>query len=350
MAVAFWVGAVALALTGVLLLLILFMRLLQGVKQQWRRRVFNRWRPLLMASLYEHPESLPPLSRFDLPDFLELWNHLHQSLGGEARDSLNRLAVMARVPAAVSRMLRQKSFDRRLMALQTAGNLRLAAAWDVLRELMENDNPGLSLAAAQALVRIDATCAVPLLMSPLLMRNDWPPHFVMEILREAGAEQVAPPLIKAVEELSAEKTGRLMRYLVEIAPVEAAPIIARQLANPSDDRLLITCLQALTDRGELETLRLLSRHANWHVRVHAASALGRLGRRDDAALLTSMLGDSQWWVRYRAAHALSLLPGMTAGELRHIKDIQTDRYARDMLHQVMAELDFMAASAAVPHG
>lgn len=88
MALAIWVGAAALVLTGVLLLLILLVRLRQLVKQQWRRRVLNRWRPLLMASLYEHPESLPPLSRFDFPDFLELWNHLHQSLGGEARDSL----------------------------------------------------------------------------------------------------------------------------------------------------------------------------------------------------------------------------------------------------------------------
>lgn len=347
MAVAFWVGEAALALTGVLLLLMLLVRLLQLVKQQWRRRVLNRWRPLLMASLYEHPESLPPLSRFDLPDFLELWNHLHQSLGGEARDSLNRVAVMARVPAAISRMLRHKNFDRRLMAVRTAGNLRLATVWDVLRELLGNDSPGLSLMAAQALVRIDATRAVPLLVPHLLMRKDWPPNFVRGILREAGAEQAALHLVKAVEEASAEKACRLMLHLAEIAPVETAPIIARQLANPSDDRLLNICLQILTDRGELETVRQLSRHSNWHVRVHAASALGRLGTPDDAALLTGMLGDSQWWVRYRAALALSRLPGMTSEELRHIKDMQTDRYARDMLHQVMAELDLLVGA---PHG
>jgi hypothetical protein len=349
-AVGSWVGAAALALTGLLLLLILFMRLLQGVKQQWRRRVLDRWRPLLMASLYEHPESLPPLSRFDLPDFLALWNHLHQSLGGEARDSLNRVAVMARVPAAVSRMLRQKNFDRRLVALQTAGNLRLAATWDVLRELLVSGSPGLSLAAAQALVRIDATRAVPLLMPHLLKRDAWPMQGVAEILREAGAEQVVRTLVKAIEEASAEKAAWLMRYLAEIAPGEAAPVIARQLANPVDDGLLSTCLQALNDGSELETVRVLSRHANWHVRVHAASALGRIGTHDDADLLTGMLGDSQWWVRYRAARALSLLPGMTTEDLRHIKDVQTDRYARDMLHQVMAELDLLALRAAVPHG
>jgi len=335
----------ALALTGVLLLLILFMRLLQQVKQYWRRRVLNRWRPQLMAGLYEHPESLPPLFRFDLPDFLELWNHLHQSLGDEARGSLNRIAVMARVPAAVSRMMRQKNFDRRLVAVRTAGNLRLAATWDVLRELLEDKSPGLSLEACLALVRIDSTRAVPLLMTHLCLREDWPPQRVTEMLREAGAAQLALPLVKVVEEASAKNACRLMRYLVEIAPAEAEPLIAGQLANPSDDCLLIVSLQALTDRAELEALRQLSQHTNWHVRVHAASALGRLGTPDDAVLLAGMLSDSQWWVRYRAARALSRLPGMTTQELRHIKDIQTDRYARDMLHQVMAELDFLAGAA-----
>lgn len=333
------------ALTGVLLLLLLFMRLLQQVRQYWRRRVLNRWRPLLMAGLYEHPDSLPPLSRFDLADFLELWNHLHQSLGDEARGSLNRIALMARVPSAVSLMLRQKNFDRRLVAARTAGNLRLAATWDVLRELLADKSAGLSLEACLALVRIDAARAVPLLMTHLCLREDWPQQRVREMLREAEAGQLARPLLKAVEEAPAEKACRLMRYLVEIAPAEAAPLIARQLANPTDDRLLVASLQALTDRAELDALRQLSHHANWHVRVHVASALGRLGTPDDVALLAGMLSDSQWWVRYRAARALSRLPGMTTQELRHIKDIQTDRYARDMLHQVMAELDFLAGAA-----
>ncbi|MEN6584815.1 MAG: HEAT repeat domain-containing protein [Sulfuricella sp.] len=341
-AVAFWVGAASVLLTGMLMLSILLRRLVQGVKQQWRKRALNRWRPLLMASLYEHPESLPPLSRFDLPDFLALWNHLHASLGNEARGSLNRVAGALRVPAAVSLMLRQRNFERRLLAVRTAGNLRLATAWDALCDLLENDSPGMSLAAAQALVRIDAPRAGPLLISHLIERDDWPPQRVTEILREAETEQVTDLLVKAIEEVSPEQAPRLIRYLTEIAPTEAAPIIARQLASPADDALLSVSLQALNHGNELESVRMLCRHANWHVRVHAATALGRFGTCDDKTLLTGMLGDSQWWVRYRAARALSLLPGMTIGELLRIKDMQTVRYARDMLHQVMAELDLQA--------
>lgn len=349
-AVPFWLGVAALVLTGVLLLSMLLNRLLHVIKEIWRRRVLNRWRPLLMASLYEHPESLPPLSRLDLPDFLELWNHLHDSLGEESRDSLNRLAGLARVPAAVSLMLRRKNFNGRFLAARTAGNMRLAAAWDVLRGLLGHESPGLSLVVAQALVRIDPARAVPLMMPQLLKRDDWSPPLVTEILREAGPDLTVPPLIHLIEEAPAEKSVRFVRYLVEISPAEAAPLFARQLANPASDHMLIACLKALNDSSHTATVCILCRHSNWHVRVHAAAALGRIGTHADVPHLIDMLSDGQWWVRYRAALALARLPGMAAVELLHIKDIQTDRDARDMLHQVMAELDFQAAAKAVTHG
>lgn len=346
---AFLTGAAALVLTGALLLSVLFMRLLQWVKQKWRRRLLNRWRPLLMASLYQAPESLPSLSLFDMPDFLDLWNHLHESLEGDARVSLNRVAVMAHVPSAVSRMLRSGGFEQRLLAVRSAGNLRLVTLWDGLCGLLECDSTGLSLAAAQALVRIDASRAVPLLMTRFRMRDDWPVQRVAEILREAGDERVAGQVVRAIAEVPAEQSWRLIRVLADISPADAAPIISRHLAASPDERLLVTCLQAVTQtgQGELEAVRRLSRHSSWPVRVHAASALGRLGTHDDAALLMDMLGDSQWWVSYRAAHALSQLPGMSAGELLGIKDRQAAPYARDMLHQVMAELDLQAG---LPHG
>lgn len=347
---AFLVGGAALVLTGLLLSLALLGRLLHYLQRSRRQRVLDRWRPLLMASLYELPESLPSLSRFDYPDFLDLWNHLHESLGSEARGNLERVAGLARVPAAVSRMLRRGGYEGRLAALRTAGNLRLSAIWDVLRELLESDSVELSLAAAQALSRIDATRAVPLLMPPLLMRDDWPPQRIVTILRELESERLACSLLKAIEETVAEKAEKLLHYLVEVAPLEAAPVIRRQIANPSDERLLIACLKVLNDFRELEILRSFCSHQNWLVRLHAASAFGRLGVHDDKAILAGMLGDCQWWVRYRAARALAQLPGMTSGELLRIKDMQTDRYARDMLHQVMAELDLAADWEALPHG
>lgn len=349
--VAFWAGAAALVLTGALLLCFLFWRLWLLLRQKLRQRALQRWRPLLMSSLYEQPEALPRLSRLDLPHVLELWNHLHESLGEDARASLGRLAGQVRIPQAVSRMLRKKRFRTRHLAVRTAGNLRLASTWDILRELLASSSPALSLASARALTRIDAARAVPLLMPYLTRRNDWRSETVAEILHEAGAGLVAKPLLHAIPLAPAETARQLLCYLAEIAPGEAAPLISRMLASQADDEILLNaCLDLLNTPQDLAAVRALARHASWPVRVHAARALGRIGTHEDEALLAEMLGDAQWWVRYRAAQALSQLPGMNGVALSHIKGTQPDREARDMLHQAMAERELHETFMAVPHG
>lgn len=348
---AFWTGAATLVLTGVLLLYFLFFRLWSLLCQKQRQRALQRWRPLLMSSLYEQPDALPRLSCLDLPHVLELWNHLHESLGNDARLSLERLAGQARIPQAVSRMLRRKRFYARYLAVRTAGNLRLASSWEILRELLASSSPSLSFAAARALTRIDAASAVPLLMPSLVSRNDWYPGAVAEMLHEAGAGLVAEPLCHAFPLAPAATACQLLRYLAEVAPDQAAPLISRTLAKPAnDERLLNACLDLLTTPQELAAVRALARHASWPVRVHAARALGRIGTHEDEGLLTDMLGDAQWWVRYRAAQALSQLPGMNGLALRHIKDTQPDSDARDMLHQAMAERELHKTFMAAAHG
>ncbi len=338
-------------LSGALLLWLLHLRLWLLVQQKQRQNALQRWRPLLMSGLYGQPEALPPLSRFDLPHILELWNHLYDSLGIEARNNLNRLAGQARIPAAVSQMLRKRSFHVRYLAARTAGNLQLASAWDLLRDLLVSDSPALSLSAARALTQIDAARAMPLLIQHMSVRNDWHPEAVTEILHIAGFGLVATPLLHAIETASVVRATRLIRYLLEIAPAEAAPLVRNILASPAADEILLNiCLDAPEMHESLDAVRLLANHANWHVRVHAAKALGRAGMLEDAALLTNMLGDGQWWVRYRAAQALIQLPGMSANELHNIKDIQTDRDARDMLHLAMAEQELHEACELTRHG
>jgi hypothetical protein len=58
---------------------------------------------------------------------------------------------------------------------------------------------------------------------------------------------------------------------------------------------------------------------------------------DDAVALEPLLADPQWWVRYRTAQALEHLFRDDAGRLERVRDAQEDRYARDILTQVMAE-------------
>ncbi len=55
------------------------------------------------------------------------------------------------------------------------------------------------------------------------------------------------------------------------------------------------------------------------------------------AALTLLLSDREWWVRYRSAQVIASLPFIKQGEMRALADNSTDRFAGDMLRQVMAE-------------
>jgi HEAT repeat protein len=86
-------------------------------------------------------------------------------------------------------------------------------------------------------------------------------------------------------------------------------------------------------------VRALLAHEDWQVRVQAAKALGRIGDRGDTERLVALLADREWWVRYRAAQALVELPWLTRADLDALHAALDDRYAADMLAQVMAEID-----------
>jgi HEAT repeat protein len=101
--------------------------------------------------------------------------------------------------------------------------------------------------------------------------------------------------------------------------------------------VVIAALRGVLTPDTLAEVRALLGHEDWQVRVQAARALGRVGERSDAARLTSLLGDPQWWVRYRAAQALRELPLLSQADLDAVRASLTDRYALDMLDQVLAE-------------
>jgi HEAT repeat protein len=84
-------------------------------------------------------------------------------------------------------------------------------------------------------------------------------------------------------------------------------------------------------------VRSLAAHPQWIVRVQAAAALGRLGGEEDAQRLQTMLGDPEWWVRYRAGLALVQLPFVSRQSLTALCAQLGDRFAADMLRQVLAE-------------
>ena len=346
------IGVASLALALLLLLVVFMLRTRLLLRERRHRKFLSSWQPILMNAVEVASSDVPQLSRRDLSSFLLLWNHLHESLLDESKDHLNQIARALSIDQAALRMLRRGNLRERLMAMNTLGHLREQAAWDDLSQITHSDDAFVSVAAARALVRIDAPKAVPQLIPLLTSRRDWTTARVASVLQAAGADVISDPIASAAigfcfeqanrsgdhESEPINQAARLVQYL-ELAHNTSALPAAHTIAESSHDpEVLAACLQLLSRAEDLEIIRDCLGHEDWRVRVQAAVALGRVGGAEDEARLISLVSDREWWVRYRAAQALAHLPSMREPRLRVIQAEQPDLFARDMVAQVMAEI------------
>jgi HEAT repeat protein len=350
------VQSVAIFLFALALLLLVVVLLLRGallLRQRRRKQFLAAWQPILVDAVDSATSDLPRLARRDLPEFLLLWNHLQESLLDEAKDHLNQIGKALGIQHTALPLLRRGNLRERLLAIVTLGQLRERAAWDQLLRIAQQEGALLSVAAARALVMIDPTKAVPELIPLLMTRTDWPASRVANILQTAGADVISDQIANAALKYALEESGpyanghgkratndpaRLVRYL-ELAYNVAALPAARSIAETSHDpEVLALCLRLLNSAEDLPVVRECLSHEDFRVRVQAAATLGRIGEASDEELLVPLLSDTEWWVRYRAAQALSRLPHIREPKLKTIQAAQSDPFARDILTQVMAEV------------
>jgi hypothetical protein len=184
-----WIGVAAIGLSLLLLLAALGLRLRLRAEEGRRERLLVSWRPLFAAStagLLVAPSELPlPRGRADSLTFQHLWVYTHESVRGEAKENLNCLARQVGMDQAARRQLKKGCLRARLLAIIALGHLRDRSAWEELRQIASMDHRDLSLAAAAALVRIDAAEAMALLSPLIRTRVDWSPPRVARLLMEA---------------------------------------------------------------------------------------------------------------------------------------------------------------------
>lgn len=332
-----WVGLAIFGITLLLLVQTMLLRMQLILRQRREQRLAEQWQPLFAQSMTAVPQSLPPIAKSDWDAFFRLWNHTQESLRGESKHKLNQLAWACGMGHVAQQSLDQKSMRARLMAVTALGHLQEKNAWAKLKSIAGDPHPLLSLAAARALMQIDAKAALSEILPLFTRRHDWPLNKIANLINEAGPDAVTGPLTQAVESAAPEEFPRLVRLLDAAHSDEALPAIRRILQSATDDRVISACLQALRDPHDVELARTYVRHPSWFVRVQAVSALGRVGSKNDRDALIAPLSDSVWWVRYRAAQALAGLPQVTLDEVRQIRDSIADRFAQDILTQVIAE-------------
>ncbi|QNN45539.1 HEAT repeat domain-containing protein [Thermomonas brevis] len=336
-AVAFWVGICVTAMSLALLAVVLVLRQLAQRRERNHLRATAFWKQLLGEAMRAPPAQAPALPWRDMTGFMDAWNELHDAPGGADNAGMRAVAERIGLAPKLERMLDRGSFHDRVMAIIAIGHLRSASSFDRLTELVGDASPIISISAARAMMRIDAARAVQKVVPQIEARHDWVDGGIAQMLHEAGPDAIRAELGAAVLRANDDVAPRLVRFLAGISREAATPVIGRILAEPHDEHLVSTCLQVMSELADLDKVRPLLTHPRWHVRMHAAAAIGRLGGADDAAALEPLLADPQWWVRYRTAQALEHLFRGDAARLERLRDAQEDRYARDIVTQVMAE-------------
>lgn len=337
--VALGVAAIALVVTVGLTLQVLAMRL-SGARSEARRRDLRaRWRPVLLRAAAGEDELVDaqPLRRDEALEVLLLWNQLQDSLRGSAHEGLNRLASRMGAYVIARRWAASRRPPLQVLGVMTLGHFGRPVDWPLLLAALGDPRSYLSLAAARALLQIDARAAVAPVLDQYMARNDWSVARVGTLLRDAGGEAVGPALVERLLAGTPAQQLKLLPLAHLATDTYGGPVVQQVLERASDPGVLGLALQLVQGQVSLERARALLGHPDWEVRAQAALALGRVGQPIDRARLIALLSDREWWVRFRAAQALVTMPGIEVRTLRVLHAALEDRYARDMLTQVMAE-------------
>ncbi len=341
---ALYSGLAVFLLTVVLLLMIAILRYTIDRRKRMEQALAERWQPVFIHAVEGMPIEAPRIMGRDRQTILPLWIHFSESIRGEARLRLRQLALDLKLERTALKLLARKNIRSRLLAIVALGRLGVMDAWEQLTRLVADPNPMVSLLAMRSLLQIDAGLALPLMLDELSRRDDWPLKKVADTLGEIPAEVLAAPLLQALHAVSPDNAPRLLSLLETTNLGDTWPVLAPLLGENHPPEVLAAALKACRDPRALAAARSLTTHEQWIVRAQAAATLGRLGIEEDRLRLLSMLSDSEWWVRYRAGMALTSLPFITRQELEELQKGLTDRFAADILAQVLAESALQATA------
>lgn len=330
-------GLLIAALTACLLVAILAVRLHAATRTAREAALQRRWLPRLLAAQADAATALPTLRRGERRAVLVLWIHLCELVRGRARDRFRALALRLGLDAVARRLFSQSALRDRLIGIAALGRLGCNDCWGELAETVRQPDPVLSFVAVRALLQIDPRRAAPLLMTEMTRRSDWPMRSIVAAVTEVDPSLLAADLATALRMARHDQLPRLLAVAEMASGDDVAALLLPLLDEKQPPEILIGALKATRDGRAGEMVRALVGHEDWRVRVQVAAALGRFGRVEDVDRLVGLLSDRQWWVRYRAAHALADMAALPTERLRALCAGLADAYAKEILTQALAE-------------
>jgi len=324
-------GLVALTVMGLLLL--------RWVR--WRRvprlAAFEaEWLPRLMSCALGEAVAAVPLARWQRWPFMKLWLHAQMSLRGESRA---RLAALGRAMGCTD-MAVQRAYSghasERMVGMLALGFLGDADRTPLLLQRLTEGGAHAPVYAARALLEIDAADHAETVVQALLANSGLDVSLASVMLQPfcaqmAHALQRQPPRLGDAGALRWLRLARALRLQIP------SHVLAPFAGQDSDIECLIAAIRLVQGEQGAGLVVAQAGHADWRVRAQVARALCFVGGPSEQDVLTRLLTDAQWWVRYRAAQALLRLPGMDATQLLACAQATQDRYALSMAQAVIAE-------------
>lgn len=330
----------ALALSLALVFAVLEVRRRAARLERARERFFAIWRPLIFANLEGGPLHLPRVLPRDEESFLLLWIQLQDGLQREARAGFRPIAEAVGARRMIRRRLDRGNVLGKFLALRTLGHLGDPADYEDVLAHLDERRTYLCAAAARALVHIDPVRAPRDVLSRLAVRTDWPIPLFCGVLADADPGPVLAWVRAELPRLAPGPLVRLMPLLSILDPASTEDLLRDLLSPDRDPEVLCAALKRVSRPSLAPLVRRACGHPLWTVRTQAAAALGRMGGMPGRYALFRLLGDRQWWVRYRAAQALCATRLGRADEIRRMVAALHDPYAHDAVEHALAEQAF----------
>ncbi len=334
--------AIACALAVVLFMYALGLRVANVLHSREQEQLRRTWWPVFAEvtilgdeGTLQTPKWPRHKSRVKL---LREWCRFRSTIHGDCCRNLDQLALELGLLPVAQKLCRSRYIGHRLLAIQALGLLRDHSSWERIAESVKDSSVPIAITAASALVNIEPVSAIEIILPEIAKRNAWPKTQIGKILHAAGADVVTVPLCTAIKGADSDGAVRLLRFY-EAAYIKDMDRTAEHLLVTSNDPAVIAAaLKAV--RGDLprHLVERCVRHDTWFIRMQAANLLSKFGRREDYALLEPLLSDAEWWVRYRAAQAITKLPFLGPNALRKLRGRQKDKYAQQIMSQALAEV------------
>ncbi|ANU23088.1 HEAT repeat domain-containing protein [Planococcus donghaensis] len=193
----------------------------------------------------------------------------------------------------------------------------------------------------QQLIRTLTSLNEPMTLSALARYADAPVRLYIDVFKRLELDIQLEELDAALKHGHNNKVLKhaAVSYIGMTGLMGFLPRIEEELLS-DDEELRIQALKSIQHLQYISSPSLLIpffHSTSWQERMFAARIAGKLQLSRFQEVLSELLGDSVWWVRYSSAEALTQFAD---GDilLSHLSATHPDRYARDMATQWEASL------------